>query len=406
MWGTYGSGDGQFHGPYGVAVDAWGNVYVVDYYNNRVEVFGDQLLTSTYTSSTASTSTMTGSTTTTESISTTGTSTLTETVTGATTQTQTVTGAGASSSEVTQTIEGGTIIVVVGTVTSTTTTCTAGAAGTTCSTLTFTNQTSTTITIKTTQTTTLTRTFLALTSTTQTNTFPANYTTTVTTEETSTETITRTQPTLQETTQVNSSTYTTTMPNPLAPGASRCVIATAAYGSDLAAPVQFLRTFRDSDVESTYLGRSFISAFNAWYYSWAPQVARLENGNVPLRAAVRTAIVPLLGALMVSQAEFHLLSHTSPEAAIVVAGLTASALIGAAYLAVPMVAVRRLTGKRLAKKTFACAAAFAAALAVIATAPYGSLGFVQVLTAIAIFEPLLLSPLALTGLACQTSRRL
>lgn len=38
-WGTYGLGNGQFNGPRAVAVDAAGNVYVVDKYNHRVQKF-------------------------------------------------------------------------------------------------------------------------------------------------------------------------------------------------------------------------------------------------------------------------------------------------------------------------------------------------------------------------------
>src|SRR3546814_13744877 len=38
-WGTYGNGEGQFDGAFGVAVDASGNVYVADTYNNRIQKF-------------------------------------------------------------------------------------------------------------------------------------------------------------------------------------------------------------------------------------------------------------------------------------------------------------------------------------------------------------------------------
>ena len=38
-WGTYGTGNGQFEHPEGVAVDSLGNVYVADYLNNRVQKF-------------------------------------------------------------------------------------------------------------------------------------------------------------------------------------------------------------------------------------------------------------------------------------------------------------------------------------------------------------------------------
>jgi DNA-binding beta-propeller fold protein YncE len=38
-WGSSGSGDGEFSGPDGIAVDTSGNVYVSDFRNDRVQVF-------------------------------------------------------------------------------------------------------------------------------------------------------------------------------------------------------------------------------------------------------------------------------------------------------------------------------------------------------------------------------
>ncbi len=39
MWGSWGSGDGQFISPAGVAVDSSGNVYVADTGNHRIQKF-------------------------------------------------------------------------------------------------------------------------------------------------------------------------------------------------------------------------------------------------------------------------------------------------------------------------------------------------------------------------------
>jgi len=38
-FGTSGSGHGQFNWPYGIAIDGNDNIYVADYYNNRIEKF-------------------------------------------------------------------------------------------------------------------------------------------------------------------------------------------------------------------------------------------------------------------------------------------------------------------------------------------------------------------------------
>lgn len=38
-WGSFGTGNGQFDRPWGVAVDASGNVYVADSHNYRIQVF-------------------------------------------------------------------------------------------------------------------------------------------------------------------------------------------------------------------------------------------------------------------------------------------------------------------------------------------------------------------------------
>lgn len=175
-----------------------------------------------------------------------------------------------------------------------------------------------------------------------------------------------------------------------------CIIATAAYGSDLAAPVQFLRNFRNVDVQGTYLGSGFLVAFNAWYYSWAPGIAQLELGNSMLRAAVRAAILPLLGALTLSHGVFNLLAGgVGPEFAILTAGLMASGLVGLCYLTPIAYAATRLSRRRITRKTFLYLGIFGVALALLGTLTHGTFGLTENLTAILVLETVLTAPIAL-----------
>ncbi|HXG08042.1 MAG TPA: CFI-box-CTERM domain-containing protein, partial [Nitrososphaera sp.] len=50
---------------------------------------------------------------------------------------------------------------------------------------------------------------------------------------------------------------------------SGCLIATAAFGSELTPQVQYLRNFRDSYILSTASGAAFMNAFNTVYYSFS-----------------------------------------------------------------------------------------------------------------------------------------
>ncbi len=76
-----------------------------------------------------------------------------------------------------------------------------------------------------------------------------------------------------------------------------CLIATATFGSELAPQVQFLREIRDNTVMSTSSGASFMTGFNAIYYSFSPAVADLERQNPIFKEIVKVAITPLLSTL-------------------------------------------------------------------------------------------------------------
>ena len=176
----------------------------------------------------------------------------------------------------------------------------------------------------------------------------------------------------------------------------QCVIATAAYGSELAAPVQFLRQFRDQEVASTYLGEQFLTAFNAWYYSWAPNVAKAEATNSYMQAFVRLTIMPLLGILFLAKGLFDFLTPANPELAILASGLIASGLLGIAYLTPLLAFIARARKMRFTKRTLRYATILSVILSLCATIPYHVSQTIEILIAFAIIESILVAPIALT----------
>lgn len=137
-----------------------------------------------------------------------------------------------------------------------------------------------------------------------------------------------------------------TTPSPGGTKPSGCLIATAAFGSELTPQVQFLRHFRDDYILSTASGSAFMGVFNDAYYSFSPQVADYERQNPWLQQTVKTLIYPLFGILMLSE-RVHTLAGGG-EAGAMLAGASASVLIGAIYLSVPAAILeysRRRRGK-------------------------------------------------------------
>ena len=78
-----------------------------------------------------------------------------------------------------------------------------------------------------------------------------------------------------------------------------CLIATAAFGSELAPQVQQLRELRDNTVLSTESGAAFMTGFNQFYYSFSPAIADLERENPIFKEIVKISITPMLSTLSI-----------------------------------------------------------------------------------------------------------
>ena len=78
-----------------------------------------------------------------------------------------------------------------------------------------------------------------------------------------------------------------------------CLIATAAFGSEMAPQVQFLREIRDNTVLQTESGSAFMTGFNQFYYSFSPVIADYERENVAFKETVKIAITPMLTSLAI-----------------------------------------------------------------------------------------------------------
>ena len=111
-----------------------------------------------------------------------------------------------------------------------------------------------------------------------------------------------------------------------------CLIATAAYGSEMAPQIQHLREIRDQKVLSTPAGRSFMEAFNQIYYTFSPAVADMERESPLFRGLVYVTIQPMLASL-------HLMEYADSESGVLALGISVILLNVSAYLAGPALVV-------------------------------------------------------------------
>lgn len=124
------------------------------------------------------------------------------------------------------------------------------------------------------------------------------------------------------------------------PEGGGCLVATAAFGTEMAPQVQYLREVRDNTVMSTGSGAAFMSGFNSLYYSISPQIADMERENPLFRELVRVAITPMLASLSIMS-----LAENGSEVSVLGTGLLVIALNIMMYLAAPVLIGFKAYGK-------------------------------------------------------------
>ena len=121
------------------------------------------------------------------------------------------------------------------------------------------------------------------------------------------------------------------------PNGGGCLIATAAFGTELAPQVQKLREIRDNTLLETNSGSAFMTGFNEFYYSFSPTIADWERQNPTFKEAVKLLITPLLTSLSI-------LNHVDvdSEASILGYGIGIIMMNVGMYFIIPITAIIKL----------------------------------------------------------------
>ena len=116
-----------------------------------------------------------------------------------------------------------------------------------------------------------------------------------------------------------------------------CLIATAAYGSELAPQVQQLRELRDNSLLNTESGTAFMESFNKIYYSFSPIIADYERENPVFKEAVKLTLTPMLSSLSI-------LNHVDmdSESSVLGYGIGIILMNAGMYVGIPLFGILKL----------------------------------------------------------------
>jgi hypothetical protein len=111
-----------------------------------------------------------------------------------------------------------------------------------------------------------------------------------------------------------------------------CLIATAAYGSEMAPQVQLLREIRDNQLMNTESGSAFMSGFNELYYSFSPTIADMQRESPIFKEVVKLGLTPMISSL-------SLMENANSESEVLGLGLSVIALNLGMYLGIPAIVI-------------------------------------------------------------------
>jgi len=123
--------------------------------------------------------------------------------------------------------------------------------------------------------------------------------------------------------------------NPYEEEGGGCLIATAAYGSEMSPQVQLLREIRDSQLMNTESGKSFMSGFNDLYYTFSPTIADMQRESPMFKEAVKLGLTPMLSSLAIME-------NAETESEVLSLGLSVIALNLGMYIGLPAFGILKL----------------------------------------------------------------
>ena len=127
--------------------------------------------------------------------------------------------------------------------------------------------------------------------------------------------------------------------NPYEEEGGGCLIATAAYGSELAPQVQLLREIRDNQLMNTESGSAFMSSFNEAYYSFSPYIADMERESPIFKEIVKAGLTPMLSTLAIME-------NAESESEVLGLGLSVIALNLGMYIGLPAFGILKVIQSR------------------------------------------------------------